>query len=112
MPENNIPKQHRGVTLRTPADVRRLVQRLASRAFQEGTELENAGRISQLLTNWLAAWRLEKEENEWKAIAERLAVIEQAQAIEREHRGTSAQELKENLKILKEARKELELELS
>lgn len=112
MTENNMPKLHRGVTLRTPADVRRLVQRLASRAFQEGTELENAGRISQLLSNWLAAWRLEKENGEWQQIRERLEVIEQAQAIEREHRGTSAQELKENLKILKEARKELEMELS
>ena len=111
MPENKTPKR-RGITLKTPEDARRLIRRIVDKAFETGTELEHAGRISQLLTNWLAAWRLEKEENEWKAIAERLAVIEQAQAIEREHRGTSAQELKENLKILKEARKELELELS
>ncbi len=60
MPENNIPKQHRGVTLRSPEDVRRLIQRIASRAFQEGSELEHAGRISQLLGNWLKAWELEK----------------------------------------------------
>ena len=60
MSENNKPKQRRGVTLRTPEDVRRLVQRIASKAFQEGTELEHAGRISQLLANWLKAWEMEK----------------------------------------------------
>jgi hypothetical protein len=26
----------------------------------EGTELEHAGRISQLLSNWLKAWELDK----------------------------------------------------
>jgi hypothetical protein len=30
------------------------------RAFEEGSELEHAGRISQLMTNWLKAWDLEK----------------------------------------------------
>jgi hypothetical protein len=108
MPENNNPKQHRGVTLRTPADVRRLVQRLASSAFQEGTELENAGRISQLLSNWLAAWRLEKEDGEWQAIQERLALIERAQAIEAQNKAQSAKEFNENLQQLKILVKELE----
>lgn len=112
MSENNNPKQRRGVTLRTPADVRRLVQRLASRAFQEGTELENAGRISQLLANWLAAWRLEKEDGEWQAIRERIAVIEQVQALEKQHRVQDAEEFRENLKFLREANRELERELS
>lgn len=110
MPENKTPKQHRGVTLRTPADVRRLVQRLASRAFQEGTELENAGRISQLLTNWLAAWRLEKENGEWQQIRERLESIEQVQALEKQHRACEAEELKENLRQLKILSRELECE--
>lgn len=60
MSENSDPKQRRGVVLRSPEDVRRLVQRIASRAFAEGSELEHAGRISQLLSNWLKAWELEK----------------------------------------------------
>ena len=46
MSENNIPKQTRGVTLREPKDIRRVVQRIASKAFQEGSELEYAGRDS------------------------------------------------------------------
>ena len=75
MPENNTPKQPRGVALRTPADVRRLVQRIASRAFQESSELENAGRISQLLANWLKAWELEKVSD----IEARLTALEQAE---------------------------------
>jgi hypothetical protein len=60
MAENNIAKQRRGVTLRTPEDVRRLIQRICSRAFQEEAELEHAGKISQLLGNWLKAWELDK----------------------------------------------------
>jgi hypothetical protein len=60
MSENSNPKRRRGVTLRSPEDVRRLIQRITSRAFVEGTELEHAGRISQLLSNWLKAWELDK----------------------------------------------------
>jgi hypothetical protein len=60
MSENNIPKSARGVTLREPKDVRRVIQRITSKAFQEGSELEHAGRISQLLGNWLKAWELDK----------------------------------------------------
>jgi hypothetical protein len=37
-----------------------LIRRIVDKAFDEGSELENAGRISQLLTNWLRAWELEK----------------------------------------------------
>jgi hypothetical protein len=60
MAENNIAKQRRGVTLRTPEDVRRLIQRICSKAFQEEAELEHAGKICQLLGNWLKAWELDK----------------------------------------------------
>ncbi len=59
MSENKSPKR-RGITLNTPQDARRLVRRVIDRAFEEGSELENAGRISQLLGNWLKAWELEK----------------------------------------------------
>lgn len=59
MPENNKPKNRRGVTLRKPEDVRRVVQRITSAAFQEGRELELAGRISQLLSVWLKAYELD-----------------------------------------------------
>ena len=60
MSENNNTKQRRGVTLRTPEDVCRVVQRIASKAFREGTELENAGKISQLLGCWLKAFEMDK----------------------------------------------------
>jgi len=48
MSENNSPKQTRGVTLREPKDVRRVCQRIVSKAFQQGEELQYSGRISQL----------------------------------------------------------------
>ena len=77
MAENNMPKQTRGVTLREPRDVRRVCQRITSKAFQEGAELEYSGRIAQLMGVWLKAFELEK-----------LADIERRlSALEEERRG-------------------------
>ena len=59
MNENKNVKR-RGITLNTPQDARRIIRRVIDKAFEEKTELEHAGRISQLLANWLKAWELEK----------------------------------------------------
>jgi hypothetical protein len=59
MAENKNVKR-RGITLNSPQDARRIVRRIIDKAFEEKTELENAGRISQLLGNWLKAWELDK----------------------------------------------------
>jgi hypothetical protein len=75
MSENKTVKR-RGITLNTPQDARRIVRRIIDRAFEEGSELENAGRISQLLANWLKAWELEKVSD----IEKRLEALEQAKA--------------------------------
>jgi hypothetical protein len=74
MPENNIPKQTRGITLREPKDIRRVVQRITSKAFQENKELELAGRIAQLMGCWMKAFELEKLAD----IERRLEALEQA----------------------------------
>jgi hypothetical protein len=60
MSENNNPKQTRGVTLREPKDVRRVCQRIVSKAFQQGEELQYSGRIAQLMGCWMKAWELDK----------------------------------------------------
>ncbi len=72
MSENNIPKQTRGVTLREPKDVRRVCQRIVSKAFQQDEELVYAGRIAQLMGCWLKSWELDKLSD----IERRLAVLE------------------------------------
>jgi hypothetical protein len=59
MTENKNVKR-RGITLNTPADARRIIRRIVDKAFATGTELENAGRLSQLMTCWLKAWELDK----------------------------------------------------
>jgi hypothetical protein len=59
MVENKNVKR-RGITLNTPQDARRLIRRIVDRAFEEGSELEHSGKISQLLGNWLKAWELDK----------------------------------------------------
>lgn len=74
MSENNIPKQTRGVTLREPKDVRRVCQRIVSKAFQQGDELQFSGRIAQLMGCWMKAFELEKLAD----IERRLEALEQA----------------------------------
>jgi hypothetical protein len=74
MSENNIPKQTRGVTLREPKDVRRVCQRIVSKAFQQGEELQFSGRIAQLMGCWMKAFELEKLAD----IERRLEALEQA----------------------------------
>jgi len=69
-----MPKKTRGVTLREPKDVRRVCQRITSKAFQDGLELEYSGRIAQLMGVWLKAIELEKLAD----IERRLAALEEA----------------------------------
>jgi hypothetical protein len=75
MSKNNIPKQTRGVTLREPKDVRRVCQRIVSKAFQQGEELQYSGRIAQLMGCWMKAWELD----ELADIERRIAALEDAQ---------------------------------
>jgi hypothetical protein len=79
MSENNIPKQTRGVTLREPKDVRRVCQRIVSKAFQQGDELQFSGRIAQLMGCWMKAWELDK----LGEIEARLTALEQAKETNR-----------------------------
>ena len=78
MSENKTPKR-RGIKLKTPLDARRIVRRVIDRAFEEGSELEHAGKISQLLGCWLKAWELDSLSD----IEQRLAVLEKAKEIKR-----------------------------
>jgi len=60
MVDDNGGKTRRGVVLNDPNAVRRLVQRIVSRAFKDDAELEYSGRIAQLLGVWLKAYEIEK----------------------------------------------------
>jgi hypothetical protein len=66
-PEDGEDKRHdnwrskkRGVVLRKPSDVCKVVQRITSEAFRQGKELEAAGRLGTLLAVWLKAFEVEK----------------------------------------------------
>lgn len=52
--------KRRGITLNSPQDARRIIRRIIDKAFQEGSELEHAGKISQLMACWIKAWELDK----------------------------------------------------
>lgn len=59
MPENKKPKS-RGVTLKTPEDVRRISCRIISDVFRDEAQIEHAGKVNNLLVTWLKAWELSK----------------------------------------------------
>jgi hypothetical protein len=69
---DNWRSKKRGVVLRTPSDVRKVVQRITSEAFRQGKELEAAGRLGTLLAVWLKAFEIEKITE----IEKRLEVLE------------------------------------
>jgi len=83
MSENISPKQTRGVTLREPKDVRRVCQRIVSRAFQQREELQYSGRIAQLMACWMKAWELDKLAD----IEARLTALEAKEATSRPQGG-------------------------
>lgn len=73
MTENKAVNR-RGIKLKTPEDVRRIIRRVVNKAFDRNQELEYSGRISQLLSVWIRAWEIDKLSN----IEERLAALEAA----------------------------------
>lgn len=80
MTENNNPRT-RGVSLKVPADVRRIAQRVLSDIFREQSQIENAGKLNQLLLTWLKAWELEKLSD----VEKRLSTLEEQTTKERKH---------------------------
>ncbi|MDF0594269.1 hypothetical protein P0O24_11835 [Methanotrichaceae archaeon M04Ac] len=81
MAKNNNPKT-RGVSLKTPGDVRRIAQRVISDIFREQSQIEHAGKINQLLMTWLKGWELEKLSD----VEKRLAALEEDVAKNKEAR--------------------------
>jgi len=69
---NNNPKT-RGISLKTPADVRRIAQRVISDVFRDCSQIEHAGKVNQLLLTWLKAWEIEKLSD----IEKRLVAVEE-----------------------------------
>jgi len=59
MDENKISKT-RGVSIKTPEDVRRIVTRIVSDVFRDEGQIEHAGKVNNLLVTWLKAWELQK----------------------------------------------------
>ena len=70
----NKKKKTRGVSINKPSDVRRIARRVISDIFQENSQIENAGKINQLLQTWLRGWELEKLAD----IEKRLSTVEEA----------------------------------
>lgn len=66
-------ERRRGISLKTPADARRMIKRIVDRAFAEGQELEYGGRLAQLLGVWGKLWELEKLSD----VENRLKVLEE-----------------------------------
>lgn len=78
----NKKRKTRGVSIKTPADVRRIAQRVISDIFQESSQIENAGKLNQLLLTWLKGWELEKLSD----VEKRLVALEEDIAKNKESR--------------------------
>lgn len=78
MPENKSQKS-RGVSLKTPADVRRISQRIISDVFRDEAQIEHAGKVNNLLVTWLKAWELDN----LRDIERRLEALEAEREAER-----------------------------
>ena len=59
MEENKNPKT-RGVSIKTPEDVRRIACRIISDVFKDSLQIDHAGKVNNLLVTWLKAWELQQ----------------------------------------------------
>ena len=66
------------IALKKPDDARRLIRRVLAQMFEQKVEVENAGKVANLLTCWAKLWELEKTED----LEKRLEALEQAKAQE------------------------------
>ncbi len=77
MSDENGPKAPR-IALKKPDDGRRLIRRVLAKMFEQQAEVENAGKIANLLTCWAKLWELEKTAD----LEKRLTTLEEARAKE------------------------------
>ena len=73
MSTENGPKAPR-IALKKPDDARRLIRRVLAQMFEQKAEVENAGKVANLLTCWAKLWELEKTAD----LEERLEALERA----------------------------------
>jgi hypothetical protein len=72
----NKNKKRRGVSIEKPADVRRIAREIIADCFRDQAQIEQAGKINNLLITWLKAWELEHVSD----IEKRLAALEKLKA--------------------------------
>lgn len=58
------------MSIKKPADIGRLTTRVVSAIFREGSEIQNAGKLSQLFLTWLKAREATLKEEEIKQLQE------------------------------------------
>ncbi len=67
------------MVLKEPKDIRRVIQKVISKVFEEGAELEYASRLAPLMNCWMKSWEMEKI----KEIEARLTALEKADETKR-----------------------------
>jgi len=67
----------RYIQIKKPEDVMGYVQTLINRLRREGLEMEELGKITNLLNTWLASFKAHTEFTDLKQIKEDLARLEQ-----------------------------------
>lgn len=65
---NNV--RQRGLSIKSPSDVKKIARRVISDIFQENSQIENAAKVNQLLQTWLKAHEMEELSDLEKRLAE------------------------------------------
>lgn len=73
--DENKNTRTRGVTIRSPQDVQRIARRVISDIFASGTQIEEAGKVNQLLITWLKGWEAVLKEAEIKQMQEDIKLL-------------------------------------
>jgi hypothetical protein len=66
----------KGKIIRKPEDVRRIAREVISDIFTDGSQVENAAKVNQLLQTWLKGLEVEYTLNKLTDIEKRLAEVE------------------------------------
>jgi hypothetical protein len=96
------------MSIKEPADLEKALVRMLNKILSSERPIEQAGRFASLANSWLNARKLALEIGEWKEIKNRLELVEQAQAFDKE----KAKNMKEDLAKIKSEREAITRELN
>lgn len=76
-PANSRKGKPRYITFKQPKDIMSYVQNLINRLRKEDADLAELGKVSQLLNNWIMAYKVQCETDDYKKLREELDALKE-----------------------------------